>query len=406
VPSAGISPDKESLRYLPSSLSTMSLVCHTIVSSHDPVDNEPIDQEVDIDQEQWRIGAALAPAKRLHLRPVPNFVPARLETDEYGMPKRNPIRPSSIPSNNNSQEVSSWYRSLTSRAKGKQRTISPAPLAGSAPSSSHKPESSMEAANSFTPRSDWFSSQPVKHHEEPPASTSTLSDLLSRNPPPLPSEPAFIPPVFLYIGPSNKGFNMLQRKGWREGEGLGSGRIELTPRWGIGMNKALESSFIADQKKNLHFPGAAVKEEIIDLTLSDSEQVPPTPEVLDLTISDDESEASDTETEEEQYEEVEDGNVHPSVRQQSSSHGTTLITPIATTLKADRLGIGLKTKRRGAAKAKAITHTSAAIAAHIRTSNQTRKEFKARYGRGSRGFARAKRKEETDRVNMLAYLNS
>ena len=68
---------------------------------------------------------------------------------------------------------------------------------------------------------------------------STLADLLSRNPPPRPSEPTFRPPVFLTIGPSNKGFAMLERKGWQEGEGLGSARVERKPKEGLGFLKGV-----------------------------------------------------------------------------------------------------------------------------------------------------------------------
>lgn len=296
---------------------------------------------------------------------------------------------------------------MTNRTREKlpeRPSKSTSPLSGSTanipPSANEDPPTSTSIQQLDNPRPNWFSPQPLKRSEE--SSTSTLSDLLARNPPPLASEPAFTPPVFLFIGPSNKGFNMLQRKGWQEGEGLGSGRIELKPRQGIGMNKTLNTSSTSDEKHVSSILEEAVKQETIDLTLSDSEQAMATPEVIDLTISDDDTETSDIEEDPEQGV---DRNGDSSIMA-SSSHGTTLITPIATTLKADRLGIGLKAKRRGAAKAKAITHSSAAIASHIRTANQTRKEFKARFGRGSRGFARAKRKEEKDRVNMLAYLNS
>jgi len=150
-----------------------------------------------------------------------------------------------------------------------------------------------------------------------------------------------------------------------------------------------------------------VRQEIIDLTLSDSEEEHGKQEIVDLTLESDSDEESEPEPEP-KLEEAED--VVPSLDPRSphsepTAHGTTLLTPIATTLKADRLGIGLKAARRSKFKAKAVTHTSAALAAHIRSGNQARKQ-KARHGRGSRGFARGKHKEAKERVDMLAYMNS
>jgi len=198
---------------------------------------------------------------------------------------------------------------------------------------------------------------------------------------------------------------MLQRKGWQEGEGLGSGRVERKPREGLGMKKSAEDAFKLERdaeewKLVLRRPGRTTSaliedanREVIDLTLDDSNHGMKH-DVVNLTLSDSESE-SDVELDD--------------LLQTSDSvpepHGTTLLTPIPTTLKADRLGIGLKAARRTSAKAKAVTHTSAALRAHIRSGNQVRKE-KAQHGRGSRGFARSKRKEERERLRMLAYLNS
>ncbi|KIJ54582.1 hypothetical protein M422DRAFT_24522 [Sphaerobolus stellatus SS14] len=370
----------------------MSLVCHTIVSRHSaPRDVETIEEEVEIDQEHWRVGTALIPTTRLHSKPAPNFVPATLECDEYGMPKA-PSKETISSISTPSDIVSSLYRSLTSGAREKlpEQSATPStPIADDIP-----PPSVADPSQPPRTRTNWFASQPILRNEEGPRTKpeSSLSDLLARNPPPRRDEPAFTPPVFLFLGPSNKGFDMLQRKGWQEGEGLGSGRNE---RQGIGMSKFKSGGSSTKKAVISDYQGLEVKQEVVDLTLSDTEEKPK-PEVVDLTLS-------DTEDEEDIIidEELEDDTDPMHDTPPSEHHGKTLITPIATTLKADKLGIGLKAKRR-----KAITHTYASIAAHIRTGNQAKKEFKARFGRGSRGFARAKQKESTDRVKMLAYLNS
>jgi len=204
---------------------------------------------------------------------------------------------------------------------------------------------------------------------------------------------------------------MLQRQGWREGEGLGSARVERKPGEGLGVKKSVGSALPRERIRELHKPVLGgqpecptmtrmddMVPEVIDLT-SDSEHVVQR-EVVDLTLSDSESQSDVELVELDLWRSPEIPPASP-----PKPHGVTLLTPITTTLKADRLGIGLKAARRSSAKAKAITHTSAALAAHIRTGNQARQD-KSRHGRGSRGFARRKRQEERDRMGMLAYMNS
>jgi hypothetical protein len=83
-----------------------------------------------------------------------------------------------------------------------------------------------------------------------------------------------------------------------------------------------------------------------------------------------------------------------------------LLTPIATVLKSDRLGIGLKAKTVGPYKAsqKRVTHNAAALAAHIRNAEEQRKK-RMEVGRGRGGFEKLNKREETKRKRMLAYLN-
>jgi len=82
-----------------------------------------------------------------------------------------------------------------------------------------------------------------------------------------------------------------------------------------------------------------------------------------------------------------------------------LLTPIATVLKSDRLGIGLKAKTVGPYKAsqKRVTHNAAALAAHVKAAEESRKR-KQVFGRGHKGFERQRRRDEDKRKALLAEL--
>lgn len=84
-----------------------------------------------------------------------------------------------------------------------------------------------------------------------------------------------------------------------------------------------------------------------------------------------------------------------------------LLTPIATVLKSDRLGIGLKAKTVGPYKAsqKRVTHNTAALAAHVKAAEESRKR-KQVFGRGHKGFERQRRKDEEKRKALLEELKS
>ena len=162
---------------------------------------------------------------------------------------------------------------------------------------------------------------------------------------------------------------MLQRSGWNEGEGLGAHVAR------------------AEQPVVAH---------IVESGVSDVEM---TPEVVDLTLEDSEDALEDVDV------------VPPSVQTQateaSGSHmPRSLLAPLPTVLKADRLGIGLKAKTEGPYKRskKRVTHSAAALAAHIRSAEELRR-MKAELGKGKRGFAKVHKREEDRRKSMLAYLN-
>ena len=122
-------------------------------------------------------------------------------------------------------------------------------------------------------------------------------------------------------------------------------------------------------------------------------------EVVDLTLSD--------------SDEDDDGSRSAMPAQNSlgtsssiSHNPTALLTPIATVLKSDRLGIGLKAKTVGPFKEskKRVTHNQAALAAHVRANAEMRIR-KAVLGRGAKSFARIAKAEAESRKQLLASLN-
>lgn len=302
-------------------------------------------------------------------------------------------------------------------------------MAGSAGTTVHQPRPSSapvpissNKATQETPKiqhkkkdkNNWFIQKVLR--SEPPSAPSTppptLPDILAREPPPLPSEPKFSPPVWVEIGPSNKGFTMLQKGGWNEGEALGIGARRRPPTstgaggsvtTNKGKEKAVTTDGVVDRasrivKRDFRDSLGDVKKEgaaIIDLTLSDSE----------------ESSEGEEDVKAEELVELSQRTEYPSMEgdtEDISAHGRkALLTPIATVLKLDRLGIGLKAKTEGPYKAsvKRVTHNAASLAAHARAAEEARRRREI-FGRGRRGYERQKRKEEERRREFIAYMNT
>jgi len=204
---------------------------------------------------------------------------------------------------------------------------------------------------------------------------------------------------------------MLQNGGWNEGEALGIGarrRPDQTPLSSSGISGTTTSTNKGKQRAgSLETDNRAsqvVKQEhrgdfadfrgldVIDLTLSDSEN--PSDEEVDDVKAEELLEADEGQ-EAVPWEDI-------------STHGrTALLTPIATRLKLDRLGIGLKAKTVGPYKSsvKRVTHSAAAVAAHRRAAEDARKR-REKFGRGRRGYEKLKRREEDRRKDLLAYMNT
>jgi hypothetical protein len=259
---------------------------------------------------------------------------------------------------------------------------------------------SLRRASARKNKNNWFimkalQSEPSSTHSSPPPS---LADILARDPPPLPMEEKYKPPVWLELGPSNKGFAMLQRSGWNEGEALGPDVIRRSssmPNFNKGKRR----------EDRVTHEVLELKSQKCDDDVSELREVA----VIDLTLSDTDSDIDDPDLDARElvFQEFPPEKT-PSVHMSSSAHGgTALLTPLATTLKSDRLGIGLKAKTVGPYRAskKRVTHNAASMAAHIRAAEANRRQ-KKEYGGGRRGYDKLRKREEVERKRLLAYINN
>lgn len=360
----------------------MATVAHHIRSYYDPADREQLEKEtgqIPIDEaEQWNTAPTFSAARHA---PPPSFVPARIQHDEWGSAVSLTHEVSSSNASVQDSGTSEWYRALT-RDSSKTLGNQPPARSSSTPSEASKPKKEAITKN------NWFIKKALQSEpsSKPSSPAPSLADLLARDPPPLPSEGRFVPPVWLAIGPSNKGFNLLQKGGWNEGEGLGAHVARsLRPRspahTPVPISRAPLRGAVDDTKSR------DIPPDVIDLTQSEPEpedDFEPFHRSSSLALAPASSAFKE-----------------PDPHSQKS-----LLTPIPTILKSDRLGIGLKAKTEGPYKQskKRVTHNQAALASHIRTSEELRRK-RAEVGRGRRGFAKVRKREENERKHMLAYLN-
>jgi len=311
-------------------------------------------------------------------------------------------------------------------------SATPTPQRTSEQPPSSKPPNSLpqepRPSNNPGRRNDWFISN-VLPHSSPSALGSnsptpgprpppTLADILARDPPPNKSQEVYTPPTWIMLPPSNPGFRILQKSGWSEGEPLGpyfarrqgDARSEQQPVAGPSnlekRNPPLETRTTEIQIEGYDDIVEIKMEQVIDLTVSEDEEDPSS---SDEDISDEDTMELDDETPQSSNVPLASSNsapVRPLPPQGEGHGGKALLTPLPTVLKSDRLGIGLKAKTVGPYKAsqKRVTHNVAALAAHVQA-NDERRLFKQKVGRGSRGFARAQKRESEKRKSLLAYLN-
>ncbi|KAF8631395.1 hypothetical protein AX15_002403 [Amanita polypyramis BW_CC] len=432
----------------------MATVTHTIYSHYDPKDHEKLERQIGQledraeAEESWKT----EPPKYRNWGLVPRFVAATAvyDSSSFSQPTSSCQKTEKINDGVESETVE-WYRSLRRELDEDttQRLLS-APAAASPPNTSSSTQTTSASVAEKRDKNNWFIMNAMNTIKSEPPSTSiiprppppTLADILARDPPPKPNERKYTPPVWLEIGPSNKGFAMLQKSGWNEGEALGPDVVRRQRPIEDTRNDMFSDGHATD-KSHLQ-PGATDKGKrkgeitapISDMNRGRGE------DVIDLTLSDSDSERED---------DVDDGTISPAVKfeflereEQQDAAGAgkrwpeerrpddqgdtassspkppdteneddpmygrrALLTPLATVLKSDRLGIGLKAKMVGPYKAsrKRVTHNAAALAAHIRTAEDVGKK-KKELGRGRRGFERQYRKEMMKRQMMLAYMNS
>lgn len=405
----------------------MATITRYIYSNYDPDDREALEiatGQVPTDdtgtnaiteelEDPWQTESTFGAQRRLAA--APRFVPAAISYDEVnnmlgGVPRE--VIPPAL--KESKADVSGWYRSLTrSGVRGTSNAIAGASYKRSDTASASNSTPS-QATSSVTckptvvqPRpnkNNWFITRALRSEfvSAPAAPYPTLADILERDPP-LSSSKPFKPPVFLALGPANRGWAMLQQKGWTEGEGLGATASRRVVEQGT------QPSFILDapeRREKLPAKRQPVKTETQEVVLDSDGEISELRrvEVVDLTLS-----SSDDELAEE-FDAVElppcSGPSTSAPSRSISPHSTPLLTPIPTVLKSDRLGIGLKAKTAGPYKAskKRVTHNQAALAAHIRANEEIRR-LKAKTGRGSRGFARLAKADSEQRRQLLASLN-
>jgi len=187
---------------------------------------------------------------------------------------------------------------------------------------------------------------------------------------------------------------MLQRSGWNEGEGLGAHVARpavntMEDCMELSVRQSVSRTNLSSVKVEEMESGTPEVQQVIDLTQSDS---------------DDESEDG--------FEALRNAVPRRPLPTQTPGASAaphmqkSLLTPLPTVLKADRLGIGLKAKTEGPYKQskKRVTYNAAALAVHIRAAEEMRRK-KAEVGRGKRAFAKIRKREEDRRKLMLAYLN-
>ncbi|PFH54102.1 hypothetical protein AMATHDRAFT_136334 [Amanita thiersii Skay4041] len=417
----------------------MATVTHTIYSYYDPKDHEQLQLDEKAEAEvSWQTEP---PRHTRNSTAPPRFVPATQTYDPWNIAQANSSRQTVETLNDSQQnEVINWYRSLRETLGSNERTLAGGmPRPSSAPSTTFIPRSSSSSSSMTAPvltrtetrqekrdKNNWFIMNAMNTFRiQASNSTSdsggnatgttppTLADILARDPPPKAHEEPYVPPVWLGIGPGNRGFAMLRRSGWSEGEALGVDAVRRSRKGGDmqedlggqgkGKGKAKQRARMWYEEQRVASPTTATAVQHRGQRNTD---------VIDLTISDssDDDDAKDEEV-----------TSHPSSTSFSSTPepvGTeqtnnptygrkALLTPLATVLKSDRLGIGLKAKTVGPYKAsqKRVTHNAAALAAHIRSAEETRRR-KQLLGSGRKGFERESKKDALKRQMMLAYMNS
>lgn len=353
---------------------------------------EDDDSQIDA-EEQWRKEASRIYKRASLADSAPKFVPAKVADGEWDSIATAPTLAGML-KGKESGNVAGWYKSLTASSSAIQ-SVPPSALPTPGPSRPPSAPASTAASTSSrrnpskVDKSNWFiqnvisastSSAPASTCHTPfsislsneasasstPAPPPTLAEILERDPP---QEGKLTPPVWIALGPGNKGFGMLQKSGWNEGEALGpyamrmkrakDDVVDVDSILGGREVEKVRSKGKAKQREQV----GEVKVEYVEAPLptrkrahlEDDDDVVEVKkvEVVDLTLDSDDSDESDEGEEEPPSDsppandvKIEDDSTDAALPlEDPHGHGgTALLTPLSTILKSDKLGIGLKPK--------------------------------------------------------------
>lgn len=374
----------------------MALQAYTIISEGYP----PVLIPDDV-QDEFVDSAASADGLRIRLALTkpPSFIPAQRVYNEYGIPIDAEMAAVVEIRKDETGAIGSWYKSLVQTTQAS--TSAKTPLEDTLlqqKTTSQPPPNVIPLPETPVPqrskrKRDWFARTVVSTASSTSAPTTTLSDILARDPPPLPTDPPYKPKTFLALNPSNKGFAMLQKSGWEEGEGLGATvprrshrRRRSGPDEGdISCRPSAHAPLHDDNRFGEHSQYADSSEE----------------EIVENRPRQSKGESSDTP--------ISQQSTTPSSLPHTS-HLTSqpLLTPIPVALKNDRLGLGLQKKR------KMVTHTSVAMHEHVRQGEAARRHVEQmkmkndhnKFGKGKRAFVRAYKKDVQQTNSLLEYMNT
>jgi len=224
------------------------------------------------------------------------------------------------------------------------------------------------------------------------------------------------PPVYYAIGPTNRGYELLSKGGWREGQPLGPHRGLGSAPSGVDRPSSPSSSESSETEKWKTLPGSMPK---LLVPRDGGHEI----DVIDLV-------GGESEEEEVSYED--DGKLFKALHSSTTIPPTTppvsegispgkelrsdildkpLLTPIAVALKNDRAGLGLSKNKR------LVTHSSLALHQHIQQGKLERRHHisemkrmerehrRGQYGRGKRAYARMAKEDAEKRKRMMEYMN-
>lgn len=302
----------------------MATSSHTIYSHYSPEDREALERETgqipsssEDNAQLW--DAEAASVYKAQMAPAPRFVPATLQTDEWGQWLIDTAGVDSAEEGRDSS-VADWYRSLSRTLKSSTPSLLPSTV-NRAPA----PPERRERRN----KNNWFIQNALRSEpSSSSSSTSSLADMLARDPPPHPSEAKYKPPVWLAIGPSNKGFSMLEKRGWNEGDALGADVVR----------RRRPEHIQPSRKATQRHAESVAKEEVMEVEIGHGDgevKEVRKVQVVDLTLDSDEDSDADSDSttagslvkEEPGDEEIQSSKVSPSSAPPSTSERKALLTP-------------------------------------------------------------------------------